>query len=428
MLSFCTSSVWKAVLLLILQTTGCWHAESTCKTRRCLAEMLMKRGYLSQPQSENCSLVIEVPFLEYQTLSVNTKELMLISQIRADLLWRDEELAWNRSDYLFDKVTLPVKNVWTPEILVTNGISSTMKHSSSDLLLFWNGTVVHSVIINAKINCEINLFNFPFAGDSCPVAIQTWSDGECGTKLNFHSNQVMIDGSHGDWQTDGISLLQQEHRDDRNYILVELSVKYLNPFITLMLPSILLVLADVVSFALPLGGGERCSFKVTLVLSFTMFLIILNDELPGDSTCGPIIRTHFCICLVLLVLSMLVSMMLTGLANNGSLIFSCWSKKGSRQENTGNKAETEDEEVKADISVIKLNASEGDSGMLKTLVDFVEDLKAQKAESEQYQKIAQKADKIFFWFYLFFGTAYFIAMFCVMTLYKCTVNHFEFWY
>lgn len=69
-----------------------------------------------------------------------------------------------------------------------------------------------------------------------------------------------------------------------------LKIKYLNPFVTLMLPSILIVLADATSFALPLGGGERNSFKVTLVLSFTMFLIILNNELPGDGQCSPIIR------------------------------------------------------------------------------------------------------------------------------------------
>lgn len=67
-----------------------------------------------------------------------------------------------------------------------------------------------------------------------------------------------------------------------------------------MLPSILIILADVVSFALPLGGGERNGFKVTLVLSFTMFLGLLNDQLPGDSQCSPIIsqwtayHTHSC--------------------------------------------------------------------------------------------------------------------------------------
>lgn len=68
-----------------------------------------------------------------------------------------------------------------------------------------------------------------------------------------------------------------------------MKIREQNPFITLLLPSILLILADMVSFALPLRCGERNSFKVTLVLSFTMFLLILNDQLPGDSECGPII-------------------------------------------------------------------------------------------------------------------------------------------
>lgn len=52
-----------------------------------------------------------------------------------------------------------------------------MKHSSRDLLVTSNGTVKHTVIISAAVNCEVNLFNYPFASDECPVAIQTWSEG-----------------------------------------------------------------------------------------------------------------------------------------------------------------------------------------------------------------------------------------------------------
>lgn len=60
-------------------------------------------------------------------------------------------------------------------------IRTTMKHSSRDLLVDSNGTVKHNVIISAAVNCEVNLFNYPFAADECPVAIQTWTkDGEQG--------------------------------------------------------------------------------------------------------------------------------------------------------------------------------------------------------------------------------------------------------
>lgn len=59
-----------------------------------------------------------------------------------------------------------------------------MKHSSQDLLAYSNGTLRHTVIINAEVNCEVNLFNYPFAADECPVAIQTWStDGEISNSL-----------------------------------------------------------------------------------------------------------------------------------------------------------------------------------------------------------------------------------------------------
>ncbi|XP_022608432.1 5-hydroxytryptamine receptor 3A-like [Seriola dumerili] len=412
-----------AVFLLGLLTAGRGCAEPSCTNRRCLAEMLINKNFSSQPQYENCTQIIHVPFIEYQTLSVDTKNLRLNSRLQATMVWRDHELRWNTSVYKYDEVALPVDKVWTPEIRVTNGIQTTMKHSSRDLLVYSNGTLKHTVIINAEVNCEVNLFNYPFAADECPVAIQTWAAGECGTKLVLGELR-MVDGTHGDWETDQVDFQQQ--RDDRNYIMVSLSIRYVNPFITLLLPSILIVLADVISCTLPLGGGERNSFKVTLVLSFTMFLIILNEQLPGDSKCSPIIRIHFCACLVLLVFSMLLSLVLTRVAKDG-LISCCWSK-GPVPKNTENKEEKEDEEAKPDISVIQLNGSEEDKQMLRKVVNFLEAFEAKDKESERYQKIANTLDKIFFWFYLVFGALYFCAMTYVMVKYRCKVNHFDFWY
>lgn len=145
-----------------------------------------------------------------------------MSHIRFDFkpqVWIDRDLAWNTSVYNYDEVVLPVKKVWTPELLVTNGsvsyirsvttnpnlwaswgpsdpsavshlcsIVTTMKHSSHDLLAYSNGTLKHSVVINAEVNCEVNLFNYPFASDECPVAIQTWSsNGELCTSWILYS-------------------------------------------------------------------------------------------------------------------------------------------------------------------------------------------------------------------------------------------------
>lgn len=69
-----------------------------------------------------------------------------------------------------------------------------------------------------------------------------------------------------------------------------------NPFkamVSLVLPTALIMIADLVSFALPLDGGKRSSFKITLVLSFTMFLVILTNYLPDSGSCSPLIREYF---------------------------------------------------------------------------------------------------------------------------------------
>ncbi|KAM9843959.1 5-hydroxytryptamine receptor 3A-like [Aulostomus maculatus] len=401
-------------------TVGCGHATSNCTSRRCLADMLIKQKHFSQPQSESCNQTVHIPWIEYQTLSVDTKNLLLNSRLVAFIQWQDAELQWDTSVYPYDSVVLPVDKVWTPEIHVVNGIQTTMRHGSHDLLAYSNGTLVHEVIIDAQVICEINMFNYPFASDICPLAFETWSMDGCGTMLEL--GEVWgIDIPRGDWQTEDVYLLKDVV--EPHFILVKLSIKHLNPFITLLLPSILIILADMVSFALPLGGGERNSFKVTLVLSFTMFLIILNELLPGDSHCSPIIRTHFCVCLVLLVFSMLVSMVLTRMAKDGKLNFCCFPKKS----NSENIQAQDEEEIIPDISVIGLKTSE-DTEILRKMLKLLEAYHYNVMESEKHQKLADRLDKAFCWFYSISAILYFCAMITVMVTYTCEVNHIEFWF
>ncbi|KAK2893781.1 hypothetical protein Q8A73_016265 [Channa argus] len=270
--------------------------------------MLINYNLTSQPQYENCTQTIFVPLIEYQTVSVDTKDLHLSTRLQAVLVWTDPGLSWNTSVYNYDKVVLPAEKVWTPELQVTNAIETSLEDASSDLLLYNNGTMVHTVILNALVNCEINLFNYPFAADECPVAIQTWSFDGCGTQLTL-GELLVIDSSHGDWQTESAEL--QQNNENRNYIMVSI---------------------------------------------------------------------HFCVCLILLVLSMLVSLVLTRMAADGRLIFNFWSKQSITRNREKNKGKNEDEVI-GGISVVQLKGSDEDSRMLKKVVSFLETLSTKQLET-----------------------------------------------
>lgn len=69
---------------------GCGHAEPSCTNRRCLAEMLIRKNCTSQPQNENCTQMIHVPLIEYQTLSVvSVLYILYWSQLRISSLLLD---------------------------------------------------------------------------------------------------------------------------------------------------------------------------------------------------------------------------------------------------------------------------------------------------------------------------------------------------
>ncbi|XP_037113139.1 uncharacterized protein LOC119126125 isoform X1 [Syngnathus acus] len=420
-------ALWRAALLWTLLCGG--GASDNCTSRRCLANDLVNRKLITQPQSEDCSEYIYVSSIEYQTIKVDTKNLRLGCRLQATIVSNETRGSkWSDDEPIVRSAVNTDRTRRNGQITICTGtrpftpmrsISSSTQNRFRDLIVFSNGTLRHRVVMAAEVNCEFNLFNYPFAEDGCPVVIQTWSSQGCGTFMEIGEVEV-YDGSHGDWETLGAYL--ESPSDEQFYILVILKLRQQNPFITLMLPSILLILADMVSFALPLDCGERNSFKVTLVLSFTMFLLILNDQLPGDSECTPVIKNHFCVCLVLLVVSMLVSMVLTRVAKDGGLIFCCSSGRAK----AGDGQRRADQDDKADVSVIRLDNSE-EQQMHRRLMDFLDAIKAKEAECERNKALADRIDKTFFWFYFILGTLYFCAMIVVMVKYKCEVDHLDFW-
>lgn len=346
--------------------------------------------------------------------------------------WNDPGLAWNTSIYSSDQVILPADKIWTPSLNVINAVSLTQKHGSKDVLVYSNGTVKHIVILKTVVSCQVNMFKYPFVRDACPIPINAWNLNGCGLSLVF-GEVTSATGDNGDWVTENVKLMKDNNRTDRNYLRVFVSIRYFGPVVTLLLPSALIIIADVASSALPIGGGERVSFKVTLVLSFIMFLLILNDLLPGEGQCSPILRIHFCISLILLVLSMLTSMLFTRVAKDGGILFGllikCRKSKDPASDDKDDRDELVDDETKSDdkVSVIKVTVPKEENGGLQKVIHFIERLDAQQKKSKRCESLANKLDKAYFWFYLILCLVYTAVLIYLFVSYTCDVNHLGFW-
>ncbi|KAL0993496.1 hypothetical protein UPYG_G00108800 [Umbra pygmaea] len=397
-----------------------------CMTRRCLASVLIDKEALSQPQSSQCISIIRVPSIVYSTLSVDIKNFKFKCSLQITLSWEDPDLSWDTSVYQHDTVVLPVSKIWTPDLHVANGLETTTKPGNQDLLVYSNGTVEHMVIMNTVVGCEVNLYNYPFASDKCVVAINGWAFNGCGILLELMNVSSTMDNS-GDWVTEAINLKTDGGRSDRNYLLVSLKMRPENQIISLLLPSLLLILGDVASYALPLG--HRITFKVKLILTFVMFLNLLTNLLPGGSKCIPIMENHFALCLVIMVLSTMQSMVLTRLDKCGTLLpCSLYQSKDSHRKDPYNE-EDGDEESKSDISFIKLKASKEEKKIpFQKVVKILEEMGTKDQETARSHNFANKVDMICFCIYITILIVYAAAILYLFFDVPCQVNHLQFWH
>ncbi|XP_056609477.1 5-hydroxytryptamine receptor 3A-like isoform X1 [Triplophysa dalaica] len=413
------------LILIMSSLTVMTRGNSTDCDRRCLANILVKKELLSAPQGDNCTIRVNITSIQYETLSFDTKEMQMNSRIKVNMQWKDSDLGWTNDTYRFPTVVLPVEKIWTPRIVLDNAVETTMEPYTNDVQVRRDGVVEHSVILFTTVSCEINLFNYPYVFGECPVAINGWSQKSCSLTLSIANNVTLISGSRGEWQTLSVSKNEDKTQEDRNYLFVTLSINPFGAFVTLILPSALIMLADLVSFALPFEGGERNSFKVTLVLSFTMFLLILNEHLPNGGNCSPLLHYHFSFCLVCLVLSMLISIVLTRLSVDGSIL-PCRRVKVHPTLDTQTHGSVDEEK---DTDVIEKNSGglNSQQAALQKIVKFLENMNKDDKQTDDTMAFSYRLDKILFYIFVFIYISYIIILICITRTDICKVNNLDFW-
>ncbi|XP_067285328.1 5-hydroxytryptamine receptor 3A-like [Pseudorasbora parva] len=423
---------WISLLLLLCSSSfagptvsAASNSSETACDRRCLANARVAKELFSAPQSDNCTIVVNITSIQYETLSFDTKGMEMTSRIKINMEWKDPDLGWMQERNRIPTITLPVDKIWTPGIVLDNSIDTTVVPYTKDVQVRRDGTVEHAVFLFTTVSCEINLFNYPFVIGECPVAINGWSQKFCALQLQIADNVSLVPGSGGEWITSGVrKYVDTSHRV---YLKVSLSINPFGAVVTLILPSALIMVADLVSFALPFEGGERNSFKVTLVLSLTMFLLILNDHLPNGGNCSPLLHYHFSFCLVSLVLSMLVSIVMTRLSVEDSFLL---CRRRSKV-HTSNSAKTQQDSRDQEKDTGVITAKSGDLALemasLQRIVSFLDNFDKEDDEKDNKMAFAYRLDRFCFGFFLSIYILYVIIIISITRTDICKVDNMNFW-
>ncbi|XP_067931423.1 neuronal acetylcholine receptor subunit alpha-7-like isoform X3 [Watersipora subatra] len=246
-------------------------------------------------------------------MDVDEKNQVIQTNLWLIMQWSDYKLAWNPADYEnITEIRLPAKLLWKPDILMYNSADPKFDGSYPVNMVVYNSGFVQQMPPGIfTSSCLINIRWFPFDIQSCQLKFGSWTYD--GTKINLKVQAGVSTGStdgyrkSGEWDLLGVpverNVVLYDCCPDNPYIDLTYSInvrrRKLYYLVNIVLPCVMLAVLTLLTFTIPCEAGEKISFSVTILLSLTVFQLMVAEALPATSDAVPVIAVYFC-CVMLL--------------------------------------------------------------------------------------------------------------------------------
>ncbi|KAF7667212.1 hypothetical protein LDENG_00072040 [Lucifuga dentata] len=248
--------------------------------------------------------------------------------------WVNEFISWDPNQCGTDKISLPRNKFWVPDIVINEFMDENTAPHVPYVYLYSDGTVHDALPVKVVSSCNLNIYTFPFDIQNCTLTFNSYIHmvmdlkmflGKPVDKITKHSKMVMT--TMGEWELLDITFHKYSVGSEDQFSIDELAFhirvrrRATLYVVNLLIPSCFLITVDLFSFLLPPQSVDRSSFKMTLILGYTVFLLIMTDLLPVTGNTIPLINVFFSLCLALMVASLLETILITNLMH-GSAKFS----------------------------------------------------------------------------------------------------------
>lgn len=205
-----------------------------------------------------------------------------------ELSWTDELLKWNPASYHnISALRIPSSEVWTPRLFSPNAFDtfSIDMDNSRSVVYLCNGTSKYTVGVRSSTLCSPNSRYFPFDTQKCHIEIVTLATYYEEIFVANHVNEHVFE-ENPVWKLESIKLFVDN--DEEMYtsvlrIIIKIQRRHSFFMVNIFAPIIFLAFVNLFVFMLPVESGERVSYAITVLLSFTVFLSLLTDYIPKSS-------------------------------------------------------------------------------------------------------------------------------------------------
>ncbi|XP_040048722.1 neuronal acetylcholine receptor subunit alpha-4b [Gasterosteus aculeatus] len=308
------------VLFITLPPQVCFQVRPRAHAEeRLLQDLFARYNKLSRPV-ENTSDTVLVHFglSIAQLIDVDEKNQMMTTNVWVKQEWSDYKLRWKPEDYEnVSSIRIPSEIIWRPDIVLYNNADGdfavthlTKAHLFHDGRIKWMPPAIY------KSSCSIDVTFFPFDQQSCKMKFGSWTYDRAKIDLismasdvdqmdYWESGEWVIINAVGKYNTKKYECCAEIYSDITYYFIIRRLPLFYT--INLIIPCLLISCLTVLVFYLPSQCGEKITLCISVLLSLTVFLLLITEIIPSTSLVIPLIGEYLLFTMVFVTLSIVIT-------------------------------------------------------------------------------------------------------------------------
>ncbi|XP_035755176.1 neuronal acetylcholine receptor subunit alpha-4 isoform X2 [Egretta garzetta] len=243
---------------------------------------------------------------------------MMTTNVWVKQEWHDYKLRWDPQEYEnVTSIRIPSELIWRPDIVLYNNADGDFAVTHlTKAHLFYDGRIKWMPPAIYKSSCSIDVTFFPFDQQNCTMKFGSWTYDKAKIDLvSMHSHVDQLDywesgewviiNAVGNYNSKKYECCTEIYPDiTYSFIIRRLPLFYT---INLIIPCLLISCLTVLVFYLPSECGEKITLCISVLLSLTVFLLLITEIIPSTSLVIPLIGEYLLFTMIFVTLSIIIT-------------------------------------------------------------------------------------------------------------------------
>lgn len=266
-----------------------------------------------------------------QIIDVDERNQVMTTSLWVRQRWEDYRLVWDPADYgNITMVHIPIFLLWKPDIVLYNNVGGSYAITMLTMTqVYPNGTVDWFPPAVYRSSCPINIHDFPFDEQRCPLKFGSWTHDYSKIDLQPISEFVGLERFWENQEWDIAETPIERHKlqypccDTETYVDLTFTFvlhrKSLFYVVTFVLPCCMIAFLTIFVFYVPSNCGEKVTLCISILLALIVFLLLIAEMIPTTAGSIPLIGIYLLFSMAMVSVSITVTVIIINLFHRSAL-------------------------------------------------------------------------------------------------------------